>query len=313
MTDMPSDTPGRRPRTEPVSAAVEDEKFERVTFATALVGIGSLRSPIDSPYFRGEHFTNNFVIAFPRSAFWIRQNRGRPFVADPTVVTIYNKSQFHERRHLGSIHCNTDWFAVSEVMARDAVSNFDPEAAEISEPFRFTNTHCSPALYREQRMIFEAAQLGRTSVGWVEERVIHLLGRVLKSTYAQPVDVRQTETDRTRRDLVERAKEVIAARYSEDINVQEIARRCGCSVFHLCRTFRLLTGQTLHGFRRDLRLRIALGLVGDHRRELSTLALELGFSSHSHFSNAFREHFGQSPGVLSGHTRTSRSRTKPAR
>ena len=67
-------------------------------------------------------------------------------------------------------------------------------------------------------------------------------------------------------------------------------------MYHLCRTFRAVTGQTLFGFRRDLRLRAALAMLPDYRGRLSELAHTLGFASHSHFTAAFRGHFGVPPG-----------------
>jgi hypothetical protein len=34
---------------------------------------------------------------FPRSGVWIRHDGGRPFVADPTVVTFSNPGQHYRR------------------------------------------------------------------------------------------------------------------------------------------------------------------------------------------------------------------------
>jgi AraC family transcriptional regulator len=55
------------------------------------------------------------------------------------------------------------------------------------------------------------------------------------------------------------------------------------------------TGFSLHGFRQTLRLRAALERLSSHAGDLGMLALELGFSSHSHFSERFRNEFGVSP------------------
>jgi AraC-like DNA-binding protein len=43
-----------------------------------------------------------------------------------------------------------------------------------------------------------------------------------------------------------------------------------------------------------LRLARALDLLGDYF-DLTGLALDLGFSSHSHFSAAFKQAYGQTP------------------
>jgi len=64
--------------------------------------------------------------------------------------------------------------------------------------------------------------------------------------------------------------------------------------FHLCRVFRTATGTSLHAYRSQLRLREALGRVPD-AADLTALALDLGYASHSHFTQAFRRAFGTTP------------------
>ena len=63
----------------------------------------------------------------------------------------------------------------------------------------------------------------------------------------------------------------------------------------LCRLFRRHTGMTLHEYRTELRLRDALDRLASRRGDLTRIALDLGFSSHSHFTAAFRRAFGMTP------------------
>ena len=58
--------------------------------------------------------------------------------------------------------------------------------------------------------------------------------------------------------------------------------------------FQQLEGMPLYRYQLRLRLARALALLGDYD-SLTSLALELGFSSHSHFSAAFRQAYGQTP------------------
>jgi len=59
--------------------------------------------------------------------------------------------------------------------------------------------------------------------------------------------------------------------------------------------FRQRTGVSIHRYLTRLRLRASLERLADGASDLTTLALDLGFSSHSHFSGAFRAEFGQTP------------------
>jgi AraC-like DNA-binding protein len=55
------------------------------------------------------------------------------------------------------------------------------------------------------------------------------------------------------------------------------------------------TGTTLAAYRGQLRLRLALERLRDSRSDLTTIAYDLGYSSHSHFTMAFRQAFGTTP------------------
>ena len=94
---------------------------------------------------------------------------------------------------------------------------------------------------------------------------------------------------------VARVEEMIIAHAEENLEVNELARLVGCSPFHLCRIFRACTGQSLRQFRMQQRLGTALGRLGDGERDLATLACDMGFSSHSHMTDAFRLALGMSP------------------
>jgi len=66
----------------------------------------------------------------------------------------------------------------------------------------------------------------------------------------------------------------------------------------MCRLFREQTGRTIHAYRTQLRLRTALSRLADGERDLTRLALDLGFADQSHFTNAFRRTFDVSPAVF---------------
>ena len=64
--------------------------------------------------------------------------------------------------------------------------------------------------------------------------------------------------------------------------MQRIAREVGLSAYHVCRLFHRVTGTKLHQYRVRLRLRAALTEVVESARPLTDIALDAGFSSHSH-------------------------------
>ena len=94
------------------------------------------------------------------------------------------------------------------------------------------------------------------------------------------------------------AQVLIAGMFTSRVTLEMLADELGVSPFRLCRAFRQATGGTLHQHLTDLRLAAALEKLPEYRERLTDLALDLGFSSHSHFSHAFRSHFGRSPRAL---------------
>jgi AraC-like DNA-binding protein len=98
-----------------------------------------------------------------------------------------------------------------------------------------------------------------------------------------------------RRKLAERAKLVLASDPARRWTLGQIAGEVGVSPVYLTQVFAQTEGAPLYRYQLRLRLARALDRLGDCE-DLTDLALDLGFSSHSHFSAAFRRHYGQSPG-----------------
>jgi AraC-like DNA-binding protein len=56
------------------------------------------------------------------------------------------------------------------------------------------------------------------------------------------------------------------------------------------------TGSSIHQYRLQLRLGIALERLAGGEVDLARLAVDLGFAHHSHFSACFRRVYGYTPG-----------------
>lgn len=102
------------------------------------------------------------------------------------------------------------------------------------------------------------------------------------------------------RNLSAAVADAVRARYAEPTSLGELAAATGYSVFHTCRVFRAATGTTIHGFRRELRLRHALARILDSADPLSEIAAATGFASQSHLTNLFRARFGITPARARG-------------
>ncbi len=96
-------------------------------------------------------------------------------------------------------------------------------------------------------------------------------------------------------ELVETAKRAIASNLDRNVTLRELSVAARCSPWRLCRAFRRAMGQTLTSYRHALRMQVALERLRQRDTDLTELALELGYSSHSHFTHVFHRHLGITP------------------
>ena len=97
---------------------------------------------------------------------------------------------------------------------------------------------------------------------------------------------------------MERVKEAIAVAPSDKWNVTRLAKLASLSPFHLCHIFRDMTGSSVYEDVLHERLARSLDAVLDGDDDLTSIALDAGFSSHSHFTARFRGFFGCTPAAL---------------
>ena len=108
-----------------------------------------------------------------------------------------------------------------------------------------------------------------------------------------------TRQQRTARERVAKLKTILAERLEEPPTLEELGRMVGCSPFHLSRQFSHETGSTIQQCLRDMRLERAATLLRTGQCNATEAAMQVGYSSLSHFTVAFRERFGCCPGLYS--------------
>ena len=97
--------------------------------------------------------------------------------------------------------------------------------------------------------------------------------------------------------VVDAAKQFLHAHLFEPISLHEIAQAVEVSAAYLTDAFTRSEGMPLGRYR--MRLRLNRSLVDLPRCEdITRLALDLGFSSHAHFSDAFKSLYGLSPSAF---------------
>ncbi len=269
-------------------------------FETAVVRIGAFRCHREHPHFRDTGPATNCCFVFPRTAVEIQHEHEPPFVANPNVVTFYNSGQAYGRNPISPQGDQCDWFGVDSELVREVVRAVDPTVDEWPErPFRLARGAADSSTYLLQRQLFARLSSPQTiDPLTVEETVIDLLERVVHFAYRQQAPPVTRSFDLRNKTTVHDIETLLSKPTDESISLTAIAREVGLSAYHICRLFHRMTGSKLHQYRLRLRLRTALGEVVGSKRSLTDIALDAGFSTHSHFTSAFRREFGVTPSAL---------------
>jgi AraC family transcriptional regulator len=195
----------------------------------------------------------------------------------------------------------------------------------VSHPVRGGDASLSLAICEE--LLLELAPVAllqsRTKAAFHSQRLridartqalVALLGHSLRQNVAEPLEaeslaltlVQRALGPRTthaagasagRQRLVDRIKLVLASDRSRRWTLAEIAAEVRGSPVYLTQVFQQVEGMPLYRYQLRLRLARALDLLAQYD-DLTALSLDLGFSSHSHFSAAFREAYGWSPSAF---------------
>ena len=92
-------------------------------------------------------------------------------------------------------------------------------------------------------------------------------------------------------------EEYIAARYSENIRLGDLASMMGFSEGHFARTFRKQFGMTFVQYLTNYRLQRSQELLADTHLPIEQIAYRVGINSYSYFCTCFKRACGLSPGA----------------
>ena len=285
---------------------LHDADFDRIVFASEHLTVGQFRARPDHPRFANSGPASAYLIVFPRTVVGIQHEGCEPFVSSPPTANFYNRDQHYSRRRISSEGDRCDWFSPSQALLREVQSELGTSPANPGDAvFKLSHAPCPARVYLAQRRFVQScvdsSPPDAMAAGeFASSLALHFLdprhrSETLSRRRRQRGQHRQRSLER-----VEAAKDLLSRHYTENWSLSEIADQLDCSGPHLCRIFRASCGLRMHAFREQVRLRCALERLADFSRDFSSLAADLGFSSHSHFTFAFRRAFGCTPSALLG-------------
>lgn len=237
------------------------------------------------------------VIVFPHTGAFELEQFGRRAFVDPNQVLLLNAGAPYTTRHpIGSCDEGSAIVLRPDLLS-ELSSTHEPAAADRPQrPFLANRTRVSARAALLQQWLFRglvAAQPLDDLV--IQESALALADEVLGSIRPRERKPTSGAAGSRQRDLVEAARQLIADSYRQSLTLDRLAAQLEVSPFYLSRLFSEQTGFSIHRYRIRLRLQEALHRLDAARGSLTELALDLGFSSHSHFTCAFRREFGVPP------------------
>src|SRR5229473_2213908 len=235
-----------------------------------------------------EECTATTQLVFPYRGVYVHHLGPDQAVAEANQVLFFNADEGYRISHPVAGGDASLSLAISESLLREMAQ---PDLVRESATLAF----------RRQRLRIDARA----------QALVALLRHSLRHNIAEPLEaeslaltlVQRALGPRTthaagasagRQKLVDRAKLVLTADLARRWTLAEIAAEVRCSPVYLTQVFQQVEGLPLYRYQLRLRLARALDLLAEYD-DLTALGLHLGFSSHSHFSAAFRGAYGCSP------------------
>lgn len=132
---------------------------------------------------------------------------------------------------------------------------------------------------------------------YLESKVWELMTLLLEQeqvlTQGQPSSPKTLKPDDV--DRIHQARDILLQQLDQPPSLLELARLVGLNDCTLKRGFREVFGTTAFGYLHDYRLEETRRLLQERRLHVSEIAREVGFSSSSNLSKAFRKKHGVSP------------------
>ena len=283
----------------------DKEIVYRALYESPILSVHDYCCQIDrgGPGAEEESDANNIVLM--RHGAFSRHFGKRTVTADVNQAVFFSRESTYRVSHPSDCGDRGTVFTVSPRVLNDIVRELDPSIDDHpDQPFRFFTGPCDSSVFWRHRELvqrLEAAETNPLEPLWADVTALQLVADVLESAFVL-LDVtpkpRREATDADHAERAEAAKTYLASRLSARVTLDDVARAVHASPFHLARIFQQQTGVPVHRYLTQLRLRASLERLAEGTDDLTALALELGFSSHSHFTDAFRREFGKSPSEM---------------
>lgn len=246
--------------------------------------------PLDQNCGEVEHSDADIVVMPLRGAFVKHIVSGKKLLAEPSQAVFFAAGRAYRVSHEVALHDDSLALQFSPDILQQVLANTTSAdnfyAIETNSLLSaYVIAERSMLLWRLKHQIAEPMEVEETSLNLISAAFMNA-GRSKK----------RFEYRRSRRsNQVEAARVALIQTPEQKWTLFELSKKVDCSPYHLTRIFRKEIGVPLHQYQRRMRIAKSLNALLDTNDDLTNIALDAGFYSHSHFTSAFRQALGISP------------------
>lgn len=227
-------------------------------------------------------------LVFPYRGVYMRHLGRKDAVAEANQVLFFNAGESYSVSHpvAGGDACLS--FSIADELLRELAPKEQIRDGEVVS-FHQQRLRVDPRAQALVALLRHSLRRDAVEMLEAETLALTLVRRALgeRTSHAAGASV-------GRQKLVDRAKLVLSSDLARRWALADVAAEVGVSPVYLTQVFQQVEGMPLYRYQLHLRLARGLDLLG-HYDDITTLSMDLGFSSHSHFSAAFRRVHGRTP------------------
>lgn len=242
-------------------------------------------------------------IVLMRHGAFCRHFGRRSVTANVNQAAFFGKNSIYRVSHPTDCGDRGTVFEIAPRILRDIVREFDPSVdSRPGSVLSLPTGPCSAEVFWRHRELVQRLESGAPLEHlWADVTALQIVADVLEAAYqaaGSSGKPRRKTTDADHADRTEAAKTYLAAHLGDSVTLEDVAAAVNAPPFNFARIFQQQAGVPVHRYLTMLRLRASLERLADGERDITALALDLGFSSHSHFTDVFRREFGKPPSVV---------------
>jgi AraC-like DNA-binding protein len=227
-------------------------------------------------------------LVFPYRGVYVRHVGRADAVAEANQVVFFNQGEEYTISHPVEGGDASLSIEIAEPLLQELAPKDQIEAGE-ALAFRRQRLRIDPRTQVLVALLRHSLRKGVAETLEAEALTLTLARRALGERTAHAAGA-----SHGRQKLVDRAKVVLSSDLARRWTLAEIADEVGVSPVYLTQVFQQVEAVPLYRYQLRLRLARALDLLGQYD-DLTMLGLDLGFSSHSHFTASFRQAYGRTP------------------